>query len=217
MRVTISWPRKSDPRSNVLDCFKQVITAVSQEWAKNILWNQKVMNVHTYVKCLWMYSPFCWFLGPYSHHHLTKIIVFVASVDLECSQGKLSGEDVLEFSGSWLFLSLANEFVTNIKWGEQLRTVVNIYCKTSSPPNFLSYFQSTDVAKTTYKWFTFQCTGLFKTSGYRSQPRMSQKHSVEPKGHKGALIRWLLVNVLAFLRISLTLQSPPPDENHYHL
>ena len=45
MRVTFSWPRKSDPRSNVLDCFKQVITAVSQEWAKNILWNQKVMNV----------------------------------------------------------------------------------------------------------------------------------------------------------------------------
>ena len=146
-----------------------------------------------------------------------KSLLFIASVDLECSQGKLSGEDVLEFSGSWLFLSLANDFVTNIKWGEQLRTVVNIYCKTSSPPNFLSYFQSTDVAKTTYKWFTFQCTGLFKTSGYRSQLRMSQKHSVEPKGHKGALIRWLLVNVLAFLRISLTLQSPPPDENHYHL
>ena len=74
MRVTISWPRKSDSPSNVLDCFKQVVTAVSQEWAKNILWNQKVMKVHTYVKCLWMYLPFCWFLGPYSHHHLTKII-----------------------------------------------------------------------------------------------------------------------------------------------
>ena len=42
----------------------------------------------------------------------------------------------------------ANEFnVTNIKWEEQLKTVVNVYCRTFSPPNFLSDSESTDVAK----------------------------------------------------------------------
>ena len=107
IRVTFSWPRKSDPRSNVLDCFKQVITAVSQEWAKNILWNQKVMNVHTYVKCLWMYSPFCWFLGPYSHHHLTKIIAICSVGWLGMFTGKTQRRRCIEISGSWLFLSLA--------------------------------------------------------------------------------------------------------------
>ena len=40
MRVKFSWPRESDSLSNVMDCFKQVVTAVSQEWAKNFLWNQ---------------------------------------------------------------------------------------------------------------------------------------------------------------------------------
>ena len=41
----------------------------------------------------------------------------------------------------------ANEFVTKNKWEEQLGTVVNVYCKTCSPPNFLRDSQSTDVAK----------------------------------------------------------------------
>ena len=41
----------------------------------------------------------------------------------------------------------ANEFVTKKKWEEQLGTVVNVYCKTCSPPNFLRDSQSTDVAK----------------------------------------------------------------------
>ena len=46
---------------------------------------------------------------------------------------------------------------------------------------------------------------------------MSQNHSVEPKGHEGAHICVVLVNVFAFLLISATQQSQPHDENHYHL
>ena len=41
----------------------------------------------------------------------------------------------------------AIEFVTNCNWEGQLRTVANIYCKTSSPPNFSIDSKSTDVAK----------------------------------------------------------------------
>ena len=47
VRATFSWPRTSDSLSNILDCSKQTVTAVSQEWFKNIPWDQKVMNVHT--------------------------------------------------------------------------------------------------------------------------------------------------------------------------
>ena len=46
-RATFSWPRTSDSLSNILDCSKQTVTAVSQEWFNNIPWDQKVMNVHT--------------------------------------------------------------------------------------------------------------------------------------------------------------------------
>ena len=49
MRVIFSWPLTSDSSSNVLDCLKQEVTAASQEWAKNIPWDQKVMYVRTYV------------------------------------------------------------------------------------------------------------------------------------------------------------------------
>ena len=84
--------------------------AVSQEWAKNILWNQKVMKVHTYVKCLWMCSSFCWLLGPYSHHHLTKIITICGIGWFGIFTGKTQRWRCIwihVLSGSWLFLSLA--------------------------------------------------------------------------------------------------------------
>ena len=75
MRVTFPWPRTSDSRSNELVCSKQVVTTVSQEWAKNILWNQKVIKVHSYVKSLWMYSPFADFCDfTVTTMHPTKVI-----------------------------------------------------------------------------------------------------------------------------------------------
>ena len=55
------------------------------------------------------------------------------------------------------------------------------------------------------------------TCGYGSQPRGSQKHYVEPKGHEGVHVRVVLLNVFAFLLIFVTLKSPPPDESHYCL
>ena len=61
-------------------------------------------------------------------------------------QGFKSSWQKLEWSRKTHSLC-ANEYVTNCNWEGQLRTVVNIYCKTSSPPNFPSDSQSTNVAK----------------------------------------------------------------------
>ena len=51
----------------------------------------------------------------------------------------------------------------------------------------------------------------------RQLAKREQKHYVEPKGHEGAHIRVVLLNVFAFLLTFVTLMSPPPDENHYCL
>ena len=62
-------------------------------------------------------------------------------------QGFKSSWQKLEWSRKTHSMLCANEYVTKCNWEEQLRTAANIYCKTSSPPNFPRDSQSTDVAE----------------------------------------------------------------------
>ena len=65
---------------------------------------------------------------------------------------------------------------------------------------------------------TLECTGVFKTRDFfkvKNESRTSQERAKKILWRQ--LVMDVHVNILAFLLIFVTLQSPPPDENQYHL